>query len=264
MAAISIGPTQVSGFGDPISVGTYNMLYKSGAENYPVIEGMAEEYDIFGLQEAVADPNYDNPLKLTSSWCNYSLLLTQHYAVNSPFEAGTQSGTHDVFIGEPKIGGSDEPEYSPIFYDNSQYELIEGETVELHGQNFNNEGGTSRIANFVVLRDKQDGSTVLVANTHWSNTSEAAHEQSRQVVEDTIADYESEYSVDGVIVMGDFNTFTPDIDGMRSTDPSGIDQVLVSPNMVYDNVRVMDGGVSDHDIFATDVYLTGMTDTDPG
>ena len=169
-----------------------------------------------------------------------------------------------MFIGEPKIGGSDEPEYSPIFYDNSQYELIEGETVELHGQNFNNEGGTSRIANVVVLRDKQDGSTVLVANTHWSNTSDAAHEQSRQVVEDTIADYESEYSVDGVIVMGDFNTFTPDIDGMRSTDENGIDQILVSPNMVHDNVRVMDGGVSDHDIFATDVYLTGMTDTDPG
>jgi endonuclease/exonuclease/phosphatase family metal-dependent hydrolase len=227
-----------------IDVATYNMYYQSGGSTYDDIEEISRKHEIFGLQEVSEGTDVHNVVD-------------------------NSSDTHDVYLGQPKSGekkgfgliqGGSVPEYCPIFFDKNRYEAVGAQSVQLHGENFNGEGGSSRVANFLMLKDKTDDSTLLVVNTHWSNTSAEAQTQSQSVINAKIEEFKANYPVDGVVALGDFNNSKPKLAGLSDDMKDGhIDLVLTDENIKRHGSTVMDGGESDHDIVSSTISVNEIS-----
>lgn len=113
--------------------------------------------------------------------------------------------THTPYVGNGRDGGTD-GEFNPIFYNTERFDAIHTEQLKLH-EDGEFGAGSARIANFVLLRDKATGATVLVVNTHLDNQSPEARSIGMAKIQAKIDEIRNMHPgwVDGVLLGGDFN-----------------------------------------------------------
>ncbi len=218
-----------------LSVSTFNSYYKQNDNTLDELDGASKKADIIGTQE-----------------------VTPNGVAN---QADTLLDTHTPYVGEGYgEGGGYNGEFSPIYYNSDRFNLVEGNHLRLHDKNYDGVEGPGRVANSVLLQDKETNGTVLAVNAHLANGNWKAQQLGEDKIADHIQKMKEKYNVDSTVVMGDFNTNRPHIDGMSKGEvPEGspttwegganLDHILVGKNMKADrNYEVTDGGESDHNI----------------
>ncbi len=135
--------------------------------------------DTFGVQEA------------TPEWMN---LLEREF------------GDTYAYVGEGRDGG-DNGEYSAIFYNKTQFTLLESGTKWLSDTPDKvskvEESSLNRIFTYAILERTVDNTPLMIVNTHFDHTSDTARERQASVLADFLDDYTDKYPV---ILTGDFNT----------------------------------------------------------
>ena len=116
-----------------------------------------------------------------------------------------QLGDVYEFVGEGRDGGSS-GEHSGIGYKKSVYKLIETDTLWLSDTPEKvsrvPESSLNRVFTYALLERISDGVRVMVVNTHFEHTSDAARERQAEV----LAGYLRQWSEYPLILTGDFNT----------------------------------------------------------
>lgn len=110
------------------------------------------------------------------------------------------------FVGEPRTGGSNPGEYSPIFYKSDKYELLETKTFWLSEtpdvESLGWDAAYPRVCTYAVLKDKQTGTVIVHMNTHIDHKGKTAKTEQIKL----LAAYAAEHFADDYVVLtGDFN-----------------------------------------------------------
>ena len=144
---------------------------------------------------------------------NPDVLGTQEVLMDQYRDLKKMLPSYDVF-GVGRNNGKHGGEHSAIFYKRSQYDLIQGgnfwlsETPTVPGSK-SWDAAITRICSWVKLKDKQNGYTFFVFNTHFDHRGKQARINSAKLLTQTIDSLCGDYPV---VVTGDFN-FQPDNEG---------------------------------------------------
>lgn len=179
---------------------TFNVLCAGKNENHwckrqPLIKAIINKYqpDVFGVKEA----HY--------GWMRY---------ISSQFK-NTYS-----YVGNGKDDGAVKGEFSPVFYNKNNYELIDSgnfwlsETPDIPSLGW--DGAENRTCTYALLCEKFTGQTFAVLNTHLDHIGEIAICEGIKLV----ADKANSFNDIKTVVMGDFNV-TPDSVAYRTMIDSG-------------------------------------------
>lgn len=233
----------------PINVSSFNVRYSTALDTHATINNLTEQ----GLDGAAAS---DIILLQEVTWQTTGNIIHQ-----------TQD-THTTFLGEG-YDGETNGEFSPVLYNHERFDAVYTEHLPLHNKG-DYGAGTGRVANFVLLKDKLTGGTVLVVNCHLDNKSAEAREFAKEKIQDKIDSIKSEYPVDTVMWGGDINDAegvtgyeepsadtTPAGNGHRDLDHLYIDSA--SDSMWAGSYAIQDGGASDHDVYTGTLAMwTGL------
>ncbi|HMR89042.1 MAG TPA: endonuclease/exonuclease/phosphatase family protein [Saprospiraceae bacterium] len=167
---------------------TYNIKYDDKNDNvnnwndrkaYMVKQLRHYDVSIFGLQEAL----FHQCAYLDSSLTNFT------------------------FVGAGRDDGKQKGEFSPIFYDSTQYEALQSgtfwlsETPEKPGKSW--DAAFPRVCTYVLLKDKNLQTRFWVFNTHFDHIGVQARINSAKLITDQLKIFNRENLP--VILMGDFN-----------------------------------------------------------
>jgi len=237
---------------EPITISTFNTRYDQGEAAVGTVDRKSASSDIILLQEVKPD--------------------TLSNITSTLFD------THQPYVGQSHSGGYT-GEFSPIYYNKERFEAVYTSSIKL-----NEKGelgaGSPRMANFVLLREKETGATVLVSNTHLDNFSFDAREQGVTKINAELHRIRCEFPVDSVIAGGDFNMNAnifaahrlgldgADYDPTRPTYKSNLgsdfDGILVSRDVesttTNDRYEISDSGPSDHEVVSRDIVVTANAD----
>jgi endonuclease/exonuclease/phosphatase family metal-dependent hydrolase len=165
---------------------------------------------------------YDNPDDGKNSWEQRKtsvVALLEHYA---PQIFGLQEGLHQQvkylkehlgpynYVGVGREDGKEKGEYSPIFYDTTQYEMISNSTLWLSETpdkvSVGWDAALERICTCALFQHIESGKYLWVFNTHFDHMGTKARQKSAQLILKKINELNtSKYPV---VLMGDFNTAT--------------------------------------------------------
>ena len=173
---------------DPIKIISYNIRYNNPNDGKDIWENRRETItdfiekeapDFLGLQEV----NFPQIQYLNSNLINYS------------------------FIGVGRDDGKTRGEFSPIYFDESKYNLLLSNTFWLSKTPDNISVGwdaaMERICTYGLFKQKNDGSKVWVFNTHFDHIGNEAREKSVDLILSKIKDLTKDK--DQIIITGDFN-----------------------------------------------------------
>ena len=173
---------------DPIKIISYNIRYNNPNDGKDIWENRRETItdfiekeapDFLGLQEV----NFPQIQYLNSNLINYS------------------------FIGVGRDDGKTRGEFSPIYFDESKYNLLLSNTFWLSKTPENISVGwdaaMERICTYGLFKQKNDGSKVWVFNTHFDHIGNVAREKSVDLILSKIKDLTKDK--DQIIITGDFN-----------------------------------------------------------
>ena len=173
---------------DPIKIISYNIRYNNPNDGKDIWENRRETItdfiekeapDFLGLQEV----NYPQIQYLNSNLINYN------------------------FIGVGRDDGKTRGEFSPIYFNESKYNLILSNTFWLSETPDNISVGwdaaMERICTYGLFKQKNDGSKVWVFNTHFDHIGNVAREKSIDLILSKIKDLTKDK--DQIIITGDFN-----------------------------------------------------------
>ncbi|MDG1973812.1 MAG: endonuclease/exonuclease/phosphatase family protein [Flavobacteriaceae bacterium] len=173
---------------DPIKIISYNIRYNNPNDGKDIWENRRETItdfiekeapDFLGLQEV----NFPQIQYLNSNLINYS------------------------FIGVGRDDGKTRGEFSPIYFDESKYNLLLSNTFWLSKTPDNISVGwdaaMERICTYGLFKQKNDGSKVWVFNTHFDHIGNVAREKSVDLILSKIKDLTKDK--DQIIITGDFN-----------------------------------------------------------
>ncbi len=125
------------------------------------------------------------------------------------------------YVGEGRDGGSS-GEYSAIFYNKSKFEVLESGTKWLSDTpdvvSKVAESSLNRVFTYALLKRLSDGMEIMVVNTHFEHTSDAARDRQAAVLRDFLIGYTDKYPL---ILTGDFNT-TQGSDAFRIVTDGGV------------------------------------------
>ena len=173
---------------DPIKIISYNIRYNNPNDGKDIWENRRETItdfiekeapDFLGLQEV----NFPQIQYLNSNLINYS------------------------FIGVGRDDGKTRGEFSPIYFNESKYNLLLSNTFWL-SKNPDNisvgwDAAMERICTYGLFKQKNDGSKVWVFNTHFDHIGNVAREKSIDLILSKIKDLTKDK--DQIIITGDFN-----------------------------------------------------------
>jgi|GEM_PF-377548 len=172
---------------------TYNIRYDNandGLDRWDLrkealaIDVMAHKPQLIGLQEALS---------------HQVEFLDQRWGGYTRFGVGRDDG---------KAKG----EFSPVYVDSTVFALVEGRTVWLSPAcDMPSKGwdaACERIATLVILRDKSNGDSLWVVNTHWDHVGVEARRQSARMVQEILSPALTRGR--RVILMGDLNATAND------------------------------------------------------
>ena len=173
---------------DPIKIISYNIRYNNPNDGKDIWENRRETItdfiekeapDFLGLQEV----NFPQIQYLNSNLINYS------------------------FIGVGRDDGKTRGEFSPIYFNESKYNLLLSNTFWLSKTPENISVGwdaaMERICTYGLFKQKNDGSKVWVFNTHFDHIGNVAREKSVDLILSKIKDLTKDK--DQIIITGDFN-----------------------------------------------------------
>ena len=173
---------------DPIKIISYNIRYNNPNDGKDIWENRRETItdfiekeapDFLGLQEV----NYPQIQYLNSNLINYN------------------------FIGVGRDDGKTRGEFSPIYFNESKYNLLLSNTFWLSKTPENISVGwdaaMERICTYGLFKQKNDGSKVWVFNTHFDHIGNVAREKSIDLILSKIKDLTKDK--DQIIITGDFN-----------------------------------------------------------
>lgn len=173
---------------DPIKIISYNIRYNNPNDGKDIWENRRETItdfiekeapDFLGLQEV----NFPQIQYLNSNLINYS------------------------FIGVGRDDGKTRGEFSPIYFNESKYNLLLSNTFWLSKTPDNISVGwdaaMERICTYGLFKQKNDGSKVWVFNTHFDHIGNDAREKSVDLILSKIKDLTKDE--DQIIITGDFN-----------------------------------------------------------
>ena len=173
---------------DPIKIISYNIRNNNPNDGKDIWENRRETItdfiekeapDFLGLQEV----NYPQILYLNSNLINYN------------------------FIGVGRDDGKTRGEFSPIYFNESKYNLLLSNTFWLSKTPDNISVGwdaaMERICTYGLFEQKNDGSKVWVFNTHFDHIGNVAREKSVDLILSKIKDLTKDK--DQIIITGDFN-----------------------------------------------------------
>ena len=173
---------------DPIKIISYNIRYNNPNDGKDIWENRRETItdfiekeapDFLGLQEV----NFPQIQYLNSNLINYN------------------------FIGVGRDDGKTRGEFSPIYFDESKYNLLLSNTFWLSKTPDNISVGwdaaMERICTYGLFEQKNDGSKVWVFNTHFDHIGNVAREKSVDLILSKIKDLTKDK--DQIIITGDFN-----------------------------------------------------------
>ncbi len=110
------------------------------------------------------------------------------------------------YVGEGRDGGTS-GEYSAIFYNKNIFEVLESGTKWLSDTpdvvSKVEESSLNRVFTYALLRRLTDGMEIMVVNTHFEHTSDAARDRQAAVLRDFLLEYTDRYPL---VLTGDFNT----------------------------------------------------------
>ena len=129
------------------------------------------------------------------------------------------------FVGVGRDDGDQAGEYAGIFYKRDRLELLDeghfwlSETPDVPGTVFEGSGST-RMATWVVVRDRLTLRELFVINTHWDNASQASREQSAALMRSMLGPLASERPI---VFTGDLNVAesNPALQALLADDPEG-------------------------------------------
>ena len=247
--AVGSKPVAPAPLSKPITVSTFNTRYDQGAAAVDTLNRIAPHNDILLLQEVKN---------------NAMMSITSNLF-----------GSHAPYLGETH-NHDWQGEYEPIFYNKKRFEAVYTDHIQLNEAG-DLGAGSPRHANFVLLKDRQTGATVLVSNTHLDNWSDASQQSGIEKIKAKIASIKAQYPVDSVISGGDFNrdpnsaASTLGLQGANYSfnslptlrDGGNADGILVSgrdAGTAASGFKVTDGGASDHNIVSRSVQVTAHDD----
>lgn len=162
---------------------------------------------------------YDNPKDSLNSWEHRKDFLISQLNFYAPAIFGTQEGlVHQLkdiekglsnysFFGVGRDYGDERGEFTAIFYDKKQFELLKEDTFWLSPTPEKPSKGWDaalpRICTYGLFKTIKEGKKFYVFNTHFDHVGEKARTQSASLILDKIKELNSENLP--VIVMGDFN-----------------------------------------------------------
>ena len=173
---------------DPIKIISYNIRYNNPNDGKDIWENRRETItdfiekeapDFLGLQEV----NFPQIQYLNSNLINYS------------------------FIGVGRDDGKTRGEFSPIYFNESKYNLLLSNTFWLSETPDNISVGwdaaMERICTYGLFEQKNDGTKLWVFNTHFDHIGNVAREKSVDLILSKIKDLTKDK--DQIIITGDFN-----------------------------------------------------------
>lgn len=166
---------------------------------------------------------YNNPHDSSNSWPNrFSALSQQLNQLKFDF-LGTQEGLHSqlidiqnalsskyLWIGKGRDSGDTRGEYSAIFYNSDNYEILNGSegftkwlstTPHLPSKGW--DAALPRIVTFGEFREKKSGKIFWVFNTHFDHMGDTARLRSAELILKLIEEF---CLTTPVILTGDFNS----------------------------------------------------------
>jgi endonuclease/exonuclease/phosphatase family metal-dependent hydrolase len=173
---------------DPIKIISYNIRNNNPNDGKDIWENRRETItdfiekeapDFLGLQEV----NYPQIQYLNSNLINYN------------------------FIGVGRDDGKTRGEFSPIYFNESKYNLLLSNTFWLsktpNDISVGWDAAMERICTYGLFEQKNDGSKVWVFNTHFDHIGNVAREKSVDLILSKIKDLTKDK--DQIIITGDFN-----------------------------------------------------------
>ena len=173
---------------DPIKIISYNIRNNNPNDGKDIWENRRETItdfiekeapDFLGLQEV----NYPQIQYLNSNLINYN------------------------FIGVGRDDGKTRGEFSPIYFNESKYNLLLSNTFWLsktpNDISVGWDAAMERICTYGLFEQKNDGSKVWVFNTHFDHIGNVAREKSVDLILSKIKDLTKDK--DKIIITGDFN-----------------------------------------------------------
>ncbi len=162
---------------------------------------------------------YDNPKDGLNSWDNRKENLIAQVNFYAPEVLGTQEGLlHQLkdlenglggyaFFGVGRDDGKEQGEYTAIYYQKDNLELLDKGTfwLSLSPEKPSKawDAALPRICTYGLFRRKADGSKFYVFNTHFDHVGETAREESAALILRKIKELNSPNFP--VVLMGDFN-----------------------------------------------------------
>jgi len=158
--------------------------------------------------------------------------------------AAAAEDSHGVILGLENSYGDN----SAIFYNKERFEPVHVESELLPGDD--------RAVTYAVLREKETGALIVVANVHLTAESHLYDQkvENFDYVQDRVLALQDQFDAEGAVLLGDFNLDLSSIP--ESGYQSGIDGVLVfGDDDIANSSQTLDGGGSDHNIVTREVQF---------
>jgi endonuclease/exonuclease/phosphatase family metal-dependent hydrolase len=172
---------------------------------------------------------YDNPNDGENSWDNRKQDLANQLKFYEPDILGIQEGLHHQVLfldscledyswfGVGRDDGKTLGEYCSIFYNNADFELLDGNTFWLSETPYEVSVGwdasMERICTWALFKDKSTRQLFYVFNTHFDHIGKLAQENSALLILDKIEEINKDSLP--IVIMGDFN-MEPSEKGIQS------------------------------------------------
>lgn len=208
---------------------------------------------------------FDDPDDENTSWDDHrKQQISALIAFYEPDFLGTQEGLHHQlkyldknldsykWIGVGRDDGSNDGEFSALFYNNDKFELIEdseqtiwlSKTPEKPSKNW--DAALPRILTFGKFRNRSSDQKFWVFNTHFDHVGDTARVESARLILDTIKEKTGDVPV---ILTGDFNVteemqpyeILTSSDSNLSDTYYATEKLHVGPDFTYEGYEVMAG-----------------------
>jgi endonuclease/exonuclease/phosphatase family metal-dependent hydrolase len=197
---------------------------------------------------------YDNPDDGKNAWDLRKQSVANLIVHYNPQIFGVQEGLHQMllylkenlgtynFIGVGREDGKEKGEYSAIFYDSTQYKVIESSTFWLSNTpekvSVGWDAALERICTYGLFQNIESGKYVWVFNTHFDHMGKKARKNSAELIIQKINELNTEKYP--VILMGDFNT-TPESEPIQTLKSHLLETSLVAEKPLYGPAGTFNG-----------------------
>jgi len=226
-------PVEGSGCGARIEVATFNIRYDDGS---------SEDSSDPDRWVNTVSPRRDRAIDLIDV-IDPDLLGIQEALRNQVIDLRTALVDH-AFHGAGRDDGLMRGEYAGIFYRRERFDLERAghfwlsETPDTPGTTFPDASNT-RMASWVILRDRETGRAFIFMNTHWDHRGESARLRSAALIRERLATVAPDLPA---ILSGDLNATTesPEIQALLAPAPLETRPLIDGYRVVHEVRDVME------------------------